>query len=75
MASYSPDLHTIALQLAAVIDALYDDKQLPLRTRERRVALVAEQMESLLRGHRKEIANLKAEVAILRKAKEQTPAA
>jgi hypothetical protein len=57
----------LAISLAQVIDALYDDPQIPLRTRERRVALVSEHMEELLRAHRKEIAQLRAEIAILRK--------
>jgi hypothetical protein len=68
VASYSADLHMLAIQLAQVVDHLYDDPQVPLRTRERRVQLVAEQIESLLRAYRKEVANLKAEVALLRKA-------
>jgi hypothetical protein len=69
VASYSQDLHALAISLAQVIDVLYDDPQIPLRTRERRVALVAEHMEELLRAHRKEIAQLRAEIAILRKEK------
>jgi hypothetical protein len=69
VASYSQDLHALAINLAQVINALYDDPQIPLRTRERRVALVSEHMEELLWAHRKEIAQLRAEIAILRKEK------